>query len=489
MNIRTRIAPSPTGYLHLGSLHTFLFNYYFTKKNGGEMVLRVEDTDRTRYVEGAIEALITILDRMGILYDEGPILKNGKIIQKGSHGPYIQSERLDTYRAQAKQLVDAGHAYYCFCSKERLNTVREEQQKLKLPTKYDRTCLSLSAQEVEQKLSAGESSVIRLKIPEGKTTFTDEIRGQITIDNTEIDDQVLLKTDGFPTYHLAVVLDDHAMGITHIIRAEEWISSVPKHLILYRFFGWAEPSYAHVPLVLNPDRSKLSKRQGDVSVESYLEKGFLKETLLNFIGILGFNPSSDREIYTQEELIAAFDIKKVSKSGPIFDVNKLLWMNGQYIKNLSTEELVARVKPFLTGAGQTIEEGLLRRICEVEKTRMNILSDISELSACYQKLLDYNTESLVWKKSSREDARLQLQDIHTLFTTLPNETFEKIELLEEAVKRYIEETGKENGNVLWPLRVALSGKEKSASPFELAWVLRKEGSLFRISHAITLLSS
>ncbi|MEK7614807.1 MAG: glutamate--tRNA ligase [Patescibacteria group bacterium] len=489
MKVRTRLAPSPTGYLHLGSLHTFLYNYYFTKKNGGEMVLRVEDTDRTRYVEGAIEALIAILDRMGISYDEGPMLENGKIVQKGSHGPYIQSERLEIYREHAKKLIDVGHAYYCFCSKERLSTVREEQQKLKRPTKYDRTCLALPKEEIEKRVMAGESHVIRMQIPEGKTTFVDEIRGEITIDNSEMDDQVILKADGFPTYHLAVVVDDFSMEITHIIRAEEWISSVPKHLILYEWFGYPIPSYAHLPLILNPDKSKLSKRQGDVSVESYLEKGFLKEALLNFIAILGFNPSGDQEIYTQEELMHAFEIKKVSKSGPIFDVNKLLWMNGQYIKALSTKELVSRVKPFLDGEGQTISDELLGRICDVEKTRMSILSEINELSSCYRKLGEYSVESLVWKKSSREDAHLQLSEIHTFLSSLSPEIFEKIELLEEGIKRYIEETGKETGNVLWPLRVSLSGKEKSASPFELAWVIGREETLSRILHATALLSA
>ncbi len=485
MNIKTRIAPSPTGYLHIGSLHTFLYNYYFTKKNGGEMVLRVEDTDRTRYVDGAIEALISILDRMGIQYDEGPILQNGKVIQKGKNGPYIQSERLDIYASHAKRLIDAGHAYYCFCSKERLSAVREEQQKLKRPTKYDRSCLLLSKEEVQRRIEACESHVIRMQIPEGKTTFIDEIRGEITIDNNEIDDQVLLKADSYPTYHLAVVVDDNAMEITHIIRAEEWISSVPKHLILYDWFGYTTPSYTHLPLILNPDKSKLSKRQGDVSVESYLEKGFLEEALLNFIAILGFNPSSDREIYTQEELMAAFDIKKVSKSGPIFDVNKLLWMNGQYIKKLSDEAFLARVKPFVKGE---VEDDILRRICVIEKTRINLLSEINAVITSYQTIPDFTKEMLIWKKSDSDDAKLQLENIHKLLLGTDDSMFDDLQLIEQAVAGYIKDNELKNGNVLWPLRVSLSGAERSPSPFELLWVLQKQESLKRIEHAIKILS-
>jgi len=487
MKIKTRLAPSPTGYLHVGTLHTFLFNYYFTKKQGGEMILRVEDTDRTRYVEGATEALIAILERMDITYEEGPILQNGKIIQKGSNGSYIQSERLNIYPAHANQLIESGNAYYCFCTKERLSSVREQQSKLKLPTKYDRACLALSKDDIARRLEANESHVIRMKIPEGKTTFTDEILGEITIDHTEVDDQVLIKADGFPTYHLAVVVDDHLMGVTHVIRAVDWVSSVPKHLLLYKWFGWALPVYAHLPLLLNPDKSKLSKRQGDVSVESYLQKGFLKEAMLNFIAILGFNPSGEREIYTQKELMENFEIKKVSKSGPIFDVQKLLWMNGQYINRLTGLELSDAVCPFLLLAGKGIPP-FLARICEVEKTRMTLLSDACQFIDFYQSSISYDANLLVWKKSDKADALVQLIHLQTFLETVPDSVFEQVVLLEDAVKRYIKEAQLQTGNVLWPLRVALSCRENSPNPFELIWVFGKAETNRRLLHAITILS-
>src|SRR3989339_1833333 len=367
MNVKTRFSPSPTGFLHIGSLRTALYNYLFAKKHGGTFLVRVEDTDRERLVEGAVESLIRTLETVGITYDEGPILVDGRLSEKGPNGPYTQSQRLPIYKEHAQKLVEQGSAYYCFCSKERLEELRNQQQIAKLQTKYDRQCLKLDHEEISRRLAAGESHVIRLQIPDGETTFQDEIRGPITISNSEIDDQVLMKADGYPTDHLAVVVDDHLMGVTHIIRGEEWISSVPKHVLLYNAFGFPMPSFAHLPLILNADKSKLSKRQGDVAVEDYLAKGYLPEALVNFVALLGFNPTGDREIYPVEELIDAFDLSCVNKSGAVFDHQKLDWMNGQYIKQLTNEELVIRCKTFLEKAEMEIDTVLFEKICFVEK--------------------------------------------------------------------------------------------------------------------------
>lgn len=471
MNVKTRFPPSPTGFLHVGSLRTALYNFYFAKKHHGTFLLRIEDTDRTRLVDGAVEALIRTLHRMHITYDEGP---------------FIQSERLPIYQEHALRLVEKQKAYYCFCSKDRLEELRQTQTAAKRPSKYDRTCLKFSQEEITARLAKSEPYVIRMHIPEGKTTFIDVVRGSVTIDNSEIDDQVLLKTDGFPTYHLAVVVDDHLMGVTHVIRGEEWISSVPKHVLLYEWFGWPLPTFAHLPLILNPDKSKLSKRQGDVSVEDFLAKGYLEEALNNYVSLLGFNPSADREIYSREEFIEAFDLKKINKSGAVFDVNKLLWMNGQYIKALSASELAKRVIPFLDGAREIAEE-LLEKVCEVEKSRMNLLAEIRPTIAPYLAQPFYDASILIWKKSNREDALTQLAGLREFYASVENKSFASVKLLEEATKRYISERNLDNGNVLWPLRVALSGLERSAGPYELAWVLGKGETLQRIDHAITLL--
>ncbi len=347
--------------------------------------------------------------------------------------------------------------------------------------------MKIDRAEAQRRVEAGESHVIRMFIPEGKTTFQDEVRGSVTIENTEIDDQVLMKADGFPTYHLAVVTDDHAMGVTHVIRGEEWLSSVPKHILLYEWFEFPLPVFAHLPLILNPDKSKLSKRQGDVSVEDFLQKGYLEESLINFVSLLGFNPSSDREIYTTEQFIKAFDLRKINKSGAVFDVNKLMWMNAQYIMAMNGAELADRLRPFLDGVGER-ERGLLERACEVEKTRMNLLTDIQTILPMYQVQPVYSADLLVWKKSDREDAQQQLRNIRAFLSDLTEDHFETVELVNHTIKGYIESKGLQNGNVLWPLRVALSGSERSAGPHEIMWVLGKEKTLSRIDHALRLLS-
>lgn len=488
MNVKTRFPPSPTGFLHIGSLRTALYNYLFARKHKGTFLVRVEDTDRERFVEGAVESLIRTLEVVGLTYDEGPILVDGKLSEKGEDGPYTQSNRLSIYKEYADKLVEKGSAYYCFCSKKRLEELRNQQQIAKLQTKYDRHCLKLDKDEIRSRLEAGESNVIRLLIPDGQTTFHDEIRGAITIDNSQIDDQVLMKTDGFPTYHLAVVVDDHLMGVTHIIRGEEWISSVPKHVVLYKAFGFPLPAFAHLPLILNPDKSKLSKRQGDVAVEDYLKKGYLPEALINFVALLGFNPSGDREIYTMAELVDAFDLSRVNKSGAVFDRTKLDWMNGQYIRSIDSSRLFELAVPFF-GVASSLPDAQKRRLLEVEKERLTTLKDLEERVEMYLELSDYAAEDLVWKKADVGDARLHLKALAEALESTDASVFVDRVLIEGIVKKYIEDNGFQNGNVLWPLRVALSGQQQSAGPFDLLWVLGKEEGMKRVQTAIEKLTS
>ncbi|TAK03727.1 glutamate--tRNA ligase [Patescibacteria group bacterium] len=488
--IVTRFPPSPTGYLHVGGLRTALYNWLFARKHGGKFVLRIEDTDRERLVPGAVEALIKTMAAVGLDYDEGPVLDaSGKVVEKGQNGPYIQSERKAIHDDHARILVEKGVAYRCFCSKDRLDSLRKQQELAKLTTKYDRHCLSLSKEEVEQKMSASEPFVIRLKIPEGTTVIDDAIRGRIEIDNREVDDQVLVKSDGFPTYHLANVVDDHMMGVTHVIRGEEWISSVPKHVMLYKAFGWTVPTFAHLPLILNADRSKLSKRQGDVAVEDYLAKGYLPQALLNFVALIGFNPSGEQELYSIEELKAGFELEKVNSSGGVFNPEKLDWMNGQYIRRKSPEELMALCLPFLIAAGKGTDANTLLKICAVERNRLVTLAGIVDAVESFAKLPAYDPGMLVWKKADQADALINLTAARTLIESLPESEFSSVALIETAVKRYIADKGLSNGNMLWPMRVALSGRSASPSPFEYAWVLGKAETLQRLKKAIDLLSA
>ncbi|MBT5807728.1 glutamate--tRNA ligase [Candidatus Uhrbacteria bacterium] len=489
MSIKTRFPPSPTGYLHIGSLRTALYNYLLAKKLGGTFLLRVEDTDQSRLVEGAVENLLTTLKVAGINHDEGPVLnEDGSITSVGDNGPYVQSERLDIYKEHAQKLLDGGHAYYCFCSKERLDEVRKQQQIAKMQTKYDRKCVGLDQAEALKRIEAGESYVVRLQIPDGETTFADEVRGSITISNSEIDDQVLVKADGFPTYHLAVVVDDHLMGVTHVVRGEEWISSVPKHVVLYNAFNFTLPVFAHLPLILNPDKSKLSKRQGDVAVEDFLKKGYLPEALNNFVALLGFNPSGDQEVYSMQELIDAFDLKKINKSGAIFDPVKLGWMNGVYIKAMDHDELVKKTQNIFDEAGESVDSELLSKMLVVEKERLTVLNEMLERTQMYTTTPEYDDEILVWKKSDKADALKQLTDVLVVIESIDDATFSKKELIEEVVKEYISSNELSNGNVLWPMRVALSGQKNSPGPFDMAWVLGKEEAVARLTTAVEKLS-
>ena len=487
MKPRVRSAPSPTGFMHIGNLRTALYNYLFAKKHGGTYILRIEDTDRERMVEGGVEAIIHVLADVGLHYDEGPMLKAGKVEHVGDFGPYIQSERLATYRPFIDELLAKGLAYHCFCTAEELEAARTEQQALKLPTKYNRRCLALSEAEIKQRLSDGASSVVRMHVPEGETSFEDVIRGKIVIKNSEVDDQVLLKSDGFPTYHLANVVDDHLMQITHVIRGEEWISSTPKHVILYQMLGWQVPAFAHCPLLLNADHSKLSKRQGDVAAEDYLAKGYLPEALLNFLCLLGYNPRGDQELYSMQEMIDLFDLAKVNPSGAVVNFDKLNWINEHYIRQKSVDELVDLTKPFLLAAGKSVEPQLYKRILTVEQQRLMTLSQIVERVESYLTLPEYAPLILLWKKADRMDAMANLQAVKAVLEPLEPSQFTQ-KALEELVKAFIAEKGLQNGNVLWPLRVALSGAEQSPGPFELAFALGKDEVLRRIDLAIEKLS-
>lgn len=396
--IRVRFAPSPTGYLHIGGLRTALYNYLFARHTGGTFILRIEDTDRTRIVPDAMENLIHTLQKLDITFDEGPIIG-------GNYGPYIQSERLDLYRKEAQKLLDAGFAYRCFCTPETLAQMRAEQQAKGEFVKYDRRCLNLTPAEIEAKLAKGEPYVLRLKMPEKRIfRFNDIIRGEVEMDSAQSDDQVLIKSDGYPTYHLAAVVDDHYMDISYVIRGEEWLSSMPKHLWLYECFGWTPPQWVHLPLILNPDRTKLSKRMNDVAVEDYLERGYLKEAIINFVALLGWHSADNREIFSLEELCQEFTLERVNKSGAIFDLNKLNWMNGWYLRNLPLDTIVERSKPYFEKEHLAIPDtGKLTKIVATARERCTLLSDLVQYSKMFLCPQQLSTESLDFLK--KEDSR------------------------------------------------------------------------------------
>jgi len=480
---RTRFAPSPTGYLHIGSLRTALYAYLLAKKNNGEFLLRIEDTDRERFVADGTANILKTMYWAGLVPDEGVVLnKNGEIEQKGKCGPYIQSERLDIYQKYAQKLIDDGKAYYCFCSSERLAELRNVQQANKQPTGYDGQCREIDVNEAKKRIANGEKYVIRMKMPrEGETVFNDLIRGEIKVKNELVDDQVIMKTDGFPTYHLAVVVDDYEMKITHVIRGEEWISSTPKHLKLYEYFGWTAPQFAHLSLLLNPDKSKLSKRQGDVAVEDYIKKGYLPEAVINFVVFLGWNPGTDKELFSLEELVQEFSLEKVGKSGAVFNLEKLDWYNQQYLKKLNDKELVEAARPFLPVA-KDWDDKKLAGVLGLEKERIKTLSELPEALGFVFVLPDYKGETLVWKKSSVEETKNILDELSTLLNNFSVQEWNK-EKLESVVGEWIAKKGCGNGVALWPLRVALSGQQNSPGPFEIAAVLGKDESLRRIKLA------
>lgn len=489
--IKTRFAPSPTGFLHIGGLRTALFAYLIAKKNGGDFLLRIEDTDRERFVDGGIENIIRSLQWAGIKIDEGVDMDTGnEIIQKGGSGPYIQSERLDIYIEYIQKLLDEGHAYHCFCSKEKLEEVRHEQEENKQPTIYDGTCRNMPESEVKIMLREEREHVVRMKMPtEGVTKFNDLIHGEIEFQNKLIDDQVILKSDGFPTYHLANVIDDYLMGITHVIRGDEWLPSVPKHIELYKMLGWKPPYFAHLSLLVNEKKQKLSKRHGDVSVQDFEEKGYLPEALINFVAFLGWNPGSEKEIFTLDELEKEFSFEKIGKSPSIFNREKLDWYNREYIKSMSNEEFANRVMPFFVNAGLKVESKKykIESIIALEKERANTLVElVDEVAFIFAEKLEYEPTLLVWKKSTREDAKEKLEQVLQLLSQIDNNNWTK-EGTQKIIMDWISEKSYNNGDVLWPMRAAISGKKNSPGPFEIADALGKDKTIERLETAVKLL--
>lgn len=456
--------------------------------------MRIEDTDQKRFVEGALESLLRSLYWAGLVPDEGVAFDDKQnIIQKGDcGGSFKQSERLEIYHKHVDELLEKGNAYYCFCTEERLEEMRRFQELNKLPTGYDGFCRELNLLEAKKRVASGEKYVIRMKMPkEGSTVFTDLVRGEVTFQNALIDDQVLIKADGFPTYHLAVVVDDHYMNITHIIRGEEWLSSVPKHLQLYKYFGWEVPQMAHIPLILNPDKSKLSKRQGDVAVEDYVHKGYLKEAIINFIALLGWNPGTEQEMYSLDELIRDFDLANVGKSGAIFNLQKLDWFNKEYLKKLDLVELVNVARPFLmsdTLIKTALESGdyddKMVEILSLERERVTTLAELPEAIKFVFELPSYDKLLLVWKKSSADELKKLLPELLEVLSTISVQDWKK-EKLEIKIGEWIKENEYSVGSVMWPLRVALSGQEKSPGPFEIAAVLGKDQVLKRVNTALS----
>lgn len=444
MNVRVRFAPSPTGFVHIGSLRTALYNYLFAKKMGGEYILRVEDTDQSRLVEGAIENMLNAMKWAGVNHSEGVILDDsGKVVQKGEYGPYIQSQRLDIYQEYIKQLLDSGKAYYCFCTKERLDEVRDAQRAAGETAKYDGHCKNLSKEEVEANIKAGIPYVIRLRLPENHTIkFTDLVRGDMEFNTNDLDDQVLMKTDGFPTYHFAVVVDDYLMKITHVIRGEEWVSSTPKHVYLYEAFGWEAPVFVHLPNILNKEKKKLSKRQGDVAVEDFKKKGYLPEGLVNYVALVGWSPEDNQELFTMEELEKAFSVERVSKSGGVFDTEKLNWVNQHYIKDGDDAYLTDLAIPFLIEDGFITEEeatnkyDFLKSMISVLKEKLQYVKEVTEHASIF-----FGDKIEVETEEGREF--LRLEHIPTLIDAL-REKIEKTEVLNaEFVQAMLKEIQKE----------------------------------------------
>jgi glutamyl-tRNA synthetase len=472
--IRVRFAPSPTGYLHVGGLRTALYNYLFAKRLGGKFILRIEDTDQSRKVEGAVENLIETLKWSGVEYDEGPD-------RDGGYGPYVQSQRLELYHKYAQELVSKDKAYHCFCTSERLQEVRQKQLAAKLSTSYDRHCRNVSREEAERRIAAGEQCVIRMKIPlEGELSFDDVIRGKVTISHKMIDDQVLIKSDGFPTYHLAVVVDDHLMGITHVIRGEEWLSSVPKHILLYQYFGWEVPVLAHLPLLLNPDKSKLSKRQGDVAVEDYRAKGYLKEAIVNFIAFLGWNPGDEREIFLMDQLIKEFSLERVGKAGAVFNIEKLNWLNQQHIKIKSDEDLAQLIKPYLQSVHLTIlDEGYLLKVIGLLKERLIFPKDFVEMSTYFFNDPESFDEAGI-KKYWEPETSGQLQLFADRLGSLTDHLHSSIET---ALRQLAEQLQVKPTKLIHPVRLALSGRTIGPGLFEMIELLGKETTVRRLRSA------
>jgi len=473
--IRVRFAPSPTGNLHVGSLRTALYNYLYAKKVGGKFILRIEDTDQTRYVDGAVENLFITLKKMGLEYDEGP----GKNEEFGS---YYQSERTEIYNKYVQELLDKGKAYKCFCTSEILDKMRKERKANGLDTRYDGRCRNLTEKEINDHLQNGDKYVIRLKIPQdGEITFYDIVRDKVTFPWNMIDDQVLVKSDGFPTYHLANVIDDHLMEISHVIRGEEWLSSIPKHLFLYEAFGWKPPKMCHLPLLLNPDKSKLSKRQGDVAVEDFLNKGYLPETLINFVALLGWHAPGNEEFYTLSELGKVFSLKRINKSGSVFDIEKLNWMNGQYLRNIDLKVIGEYAKTYFKKAGYHIpNEKHYLELVDIARSRIHKLDEVTEFAKPFFSELKFTDDdkAILGTESSQRLFKFWIDNI------IDSPKLDE-ELINELLRRSTQELEIKGKNLYPPLRLALYGSAHGPELPTIMDILEKEKVLIRFNNVIT----
>lgn len=492
--VRVRFAPSPTGFLHVGGLRTALFNFLFARHHKGDFILRIEDTDKSREVAGALENIVETLKFFKLGFDEGPTLENPKVkIQKskskGGYGPYFQSQRLEIYKKHADELIAKGIAYKCFCSGERIAELKKQAELLKQPFRYDKHCLKNPEQ-------TGKTFVIRQNVPEeGFTEFDDIVYGHIKVENRLLDDGVLLKSDSWPVYNFANVIDDHLMEISHVIRGEEFVPSTPKHILLYQAFGWQPPKFAHLPLLLDKSRQKLSKRSGDTAVREYTGKGYLPEALLNFVAFLGWNPKTEQEIFSLDELIRAFDLEKVNKSGAVFDIDKLNWFNAHYIKQRDVAELTELVKPHLPPESKDYPEDFLQKIVEIERERLNMLSEIGERVGYFFRKPEYEKTLLRWKDMSGEDIKNSLQNAEKVISNFPaSPAGGQFPISKEKIQTvFFNQIGEgDKGKMLWPLRVALTGLKASPGPFEILEVFlsRPEGKkevLARIQNAIVTL--
>jgi len=479
-HIRTRFAPSPTGRMHVGNLRTALYEYLIAKHEGGDFILRIEDTDQERLVEGAVGIIYRTLEKTGLVHDEGPDKDKGV-------GPYVQSERQASgiYLEYAKLLIEKGEAYYCFCDKERLATLNRMVAGKEINV-YDKHCLHLSKEEVQEKLASGMPYVIRQNNPsEGTTTFVDEIYGEISVDNAELDDMILMKSDGYPTYNFANVVDDHLMGITHVVRGNEYLSSTPKYNRLYQAFEWQVPVYIHCPLITDEEHHKLSKRCGHSSYEDLIDQGFLTEAVVNFVCLLGWSPEGNEEIFTLQELIEKFDFHKISKSPAVFDFTKLKWMNGEYIKAMEADKFYSLAEPYLK---KVITKDLdLKKIAEMVKTRIEVFPDINDIVDFFQELPEYDTEMYTHKKM-KTDSITSLEILTDILPVLEAQEDYSNDALYQTIVNYVEAKGCKNGYVMWPIRTAVSGKQMTpAGATEIMEILGKEESLNRIKKGISLL--
>lgn len=479
--VRTRFAPSPTGYMHIGNLRTALYEFLIAKSQGGSFILRIEDTDQERFVEGATDIIYKTLEMAKMPHDEGPDVG-------GDYGPYVQSERKNDYLKYALELIDKGEAYYCFCTKERLDSLKTETSHETI-VKYDRHCLHLSKEEIEENLKNGVPYVIRQKIRDGKTTFHDEVYGNITVDNSELEDQILIKSDGYPTYNFANVIDDHAMNITHVVRGAEYLSSTPKYNLLYEAFGWDIPTYVHLPAVMKDKHNKLSKRNGDASFQDLIAKGYLPDAIVNYIALLGWSPSVNQEIFTIDELIKEFSIKGLSKSPAIFDIEKLTWMNGEYIKKMDKDEFYSWAEPELKAAIKRTDIDL-KKVAGYVQTRIGTSKDIAPMVDFVDNLPEYSTDLYVHKKmkTTAEICLENLKKVLPVFEEINDSDWNNDTIYSKLVE-LIKEMGIKNGQMFWPVRTALSGEPTSpCGASELAELLGKEDTINRIKKGIELLS-